>query len=243
MLFSSQSPYRPVLIVAGYQSVRAFSREQRVLDRGGADVPGRQRVVDQRGVAPPAVRVGVQVRPRCRNSRPRPRRSATMSASAALKNCRRPAAASRSKWPSARDRVDDRQAVAPGRPPGRPRRTPAPGAPGRCRPRPSRSRPARRSGRPGCRRGRTAASRSTCSSAVPGDPVEDLRALAEGSGDQRLGDDEQLLGAGRSRDHVGDGGVDRDGGVADSASTGVVVQTSSATPRSASGPLVIGNRT
>ena len=36
--------------------------QQRVLDRGRPDVPGRLRVVDQRRVAPPAVRVGVLVR-------------------------------------------------------------------------------------------------------------------------------------------------------------------------------------
>ncbi len=36
--------------------------EQPVLDRGGADVPGRLRVVEQRGVAAPAVRVAVLVR-------------------------------------------------------------------------------------------------------------------------------------------------------------------------------------
>ncbi len=36
--------------------------DHRVLDRGGADVPGRLRVVQQRGVAAPAVRVAVLVR-------------------------------------------------------------------------------------------------------------------------------------------------------------------------------------
>ena len=36
--------------------------EQLVLDLGGADEPGRQRVVEQRRVAPPAVRVAVLVR-------------------------------------------------------------------------------------------------------------------------------------------------------------------------------------
>ena len=36
--------------------------EQAVLDGGGADVPGRLRVVEQRGVAAPAVRVAVLVR-------------------------------------------------------------------------------------------------------------------------------------------------------------------------------------
>ena len=44
---------------------------------------------------------------------------------------------------------------------------------------------------------------------------EDLRAFAEGVGEQRLGDDEQLLGAGRAGEDVGHGRVDRDRGVAD----------------------------
>ena len=65
---------RPVHVVAQPLAVAAFLdrhwlpvglpvlREQLVLDRGGPDVPGGQRVVQQHGVAPPAVRVTVRVR-------------------------------------------------------------------------------------------------------------------------------------------------------------------------------------
>ncbi len=52
----------PALLDAGRLPVRPLVlRQQLVLDLGGADVPGRQRVVQQRRMAPPAVRVAVVV--------------------------------------------------------------------------------------------------------------------------------------------------------------------------------------
>ncbi len=55
-------PVAAVLDRVGVPVGSLVLREQLVLDRGRADVPGRQGVVEQRGVAPPAVRVGVLVR-------------------------------------------------------------------------------------------------------------------------------------------------------------------------------------
>lgn len=51
-----------VLDVLGEPVGRLVLADQRVLDGGGPDVPGRLRVVQQRGVAAPAVRVAVLVR-------------------------------------------------------------------------------------------------------------------------------------------------------------------------------------
>ena len=60
-LFRSHSPYRPCLMRRRLPVGPLVLGQQLVLDRGGADEPGRQRVVEQRRVAPPAVRVAVLV--------------------------------------------------------------------------------------------------------------------------------------------------------------------------------------
>ena len=60
-LLFSQSPYRPVLMFSGYQFVFSFSASSWSLICAGPDVPGRLRVVHQRRVAAPAVRIAVLV--------------------------------------------------------------------------------------------------------------------------------------------------------------------------------------
>ena len=131
-----------------------------------------------------------------------------MSASAALKNWPPTSGRSAAKCPSGRDRVDHRQAVAA-------RDREVLGAERRRlvdqagavldrdvvgQPDEVRARDVDEVERPGVRR---------VLQVGAGHPVEDLGVLAERGGQQRLGDDEQLVAAGWPGDDVGDGRVDR----------------------------------
>ncbi len=122
----------------GCQSIARVEREHPVLDRRRADEPRLARVVEQRRVAAPAVRIGVLDRARF------PEHAAPFSSSMIAgvgvlhEHARRP----RAGPPGIRPRVVHRAAAAPARaacpPRSRPRRTPAPCAPPRCRPPPTR---------------------------------------------------------------------------------------------------------
>ena len=114
---------RPVHVVAQPLAVPAITdgrrvpprprvlRQQLILDRGGADVPGRQRIVEQRRAAPPAVRVAVPVR----LGPEQPPRSAEVAISSARRPEEHPADQRQVLVePAVRpDRVDHRQAVLP----------------------------------------------------------------------------------------------------------------------------------
>ena len=107
---------QPVAVAAALDRLRVpvgllVLPQQRVLDRGGADVPGRLRVVDQRRVAAPAVRVAVLVRHVPEQQAARLAGRATRSSSAFLKNWPPTSGTSASKRAVAADRVDHRQAV------------------------------------------------------------------------------------------------------------------------------------
>ena len=54
-------PKRPCLMCSGCQSIVSFAASIRSRDVGGADVPARLRVVEERRAAAPAVRIGVLV--------------------------------------------------------------------------------------------------------------------------------------------------------------------------------------
>ena len=85
--------------------------EQAVLDRGRADVPGRQRVVHQRGVAAPAVRVGVRIADVAVEQAPG-RQVSDQRLVRVLEEQPRDRAGLGAEVPVGGDRVDDRQAVA-----------------------------------------------------------------------------------------------------------------------------------
>ena len=62
-LFSSQFPNRPLLDVIGMPVDPVVDVQEALLDGRGADVPGGARVIEERGLAPPAERIRVQDRP------------------------------------------------------------------------------------------------------------------------------------------------------------------------------------
>ena len=85
-LLRSQSPYRPCLMCSGYQLTALVGVQQLVLPFGGADVPGRPGVIEERSLASPAERVGVLVGARRGPGALASRGPRSMSGSASLTN-------------------------------------------------------------------------------------------------------------------------------------------------------------